>query len=211
MADFSTITHTYRKHPDLWSEICRGNKQALSEVFLQNYDHLYNYGRKIYNDEHIVEDAIQDVFTTIWQTRERLGTVSSIKAYLIVSLRRRLLRMLEKERAAEPVGMEWQKITPEIRFDVQEVVLGEGDDEVRHQALTEVLNRLPAQKKEVIYLYFYNGMDYEEISLIMNLHIQTVRNYMSMALARAKDIILENELPHSLLLLVTGMILSLTR
>lgn len=187
----------------LWSEVLGGDKQAFATLFLQNYAHLYNYGRKLYDDDAIVEDAIQDVFATIWQTRMRLSTVSSVKSYLIISLRRRLLRILSKERIEDPVAEgDLQEIIPDIEFSAQEIMLGSRQNESRHEALVKILNQLPNQKKEVIYLYFYNGMDYEEISQIMNLNIQTVRNYMSMALARAKDIILEKELPKFLLLLI---------
>lgn len=185
---------------NLWTEVREGNKQAFSALFLQNYTHLYNYGRKLYNDSSIVEDAIQDVFTTIWQTKERLSPVSSVKAYLIISLRRRLLRMLQKERMEDPVGDDMTNIVPEIEFSADEILFESEHADILHASLVEVLNRLPNQKKEVIYLYFYSGMDYEEIARIMNLNIQTVRNYMSMALSRARDIILENELPQFFLL-----------
>lgn len=187
---------------NLWSGILEGKKQAFETLFLQNYAHLYNYGRKIYDDSTIVEDAIQDVFATIWQTKKRLSEVTSVKAYLIISLRRRLLRMLQKERIEDPVGDGLQGIIPEIEFSAQEIVINSEQTNLRHESLVNVLNQLPNQKKEVIYLYFYNGMDYEEIAQIMDLNIQTVRNYMSMALARAKDIMLEHELPEFLLLLV---------
>jgi len=183
---------------NLWLEVRRGDKRAFSTLFLKNYTHLYNYGRKLYNESEIVEDAIQDVFATIWQTRERLSSVTSVKAYLLISLRRRLLRMLQKERVEDPVGDNIKHIIPNIEFSGDEIMLDSRDKDM-HKALAEVLNQLPNQKKEVIYLYFYSGMDYEEIAQIMELHIQTVRNYMSMALARAKDIILEKELPQFLL------------
>ena len=185
---------------NLWSGVRQGDKQAFSALFLRNYTHLYNYGRKLYNESDIVEDAIQDVFATIWQTKERLSMVSSVKAYLIISLRRQLLRLLQKKRMEDPVGDGIKDIVPNIEFSVEEVVLNSAHDAL-HTSLVEVLNQLPNQKKEVIYLYFYSGMDYEEIAQIMDLNIQTVRNYMSMALSRAKDIIIENELPKFLLTL----------
>ena len=186
----------------LWLKVLSGDKQALATLFLQNYAHLYNYGRKLYDNGTIVEDAIQDVFATIWQTRKRLSSVSSVKSYLIISLRRRLLRILQKERMEDSMDeQDIQGIFPEIEFTSQEIVIGSDQDESRHKSLMGILNQLPNQKKEVIYLYFYNGMDYEEIAQIMELNIQTVRNYMSMALSRAKDIILEHEIPKFLLVL----------
>ena len=40
----------------------------------------------------------------------------------------------------------------------------------------------------MVYLFFYNGMDYDEISEIMNIDVQTVRNYMSMAIKKIRNV-----------------------
>lgn len=52
--------------------------------------------------------------------------------------------------------------------------------------MLKAINLISPQKREVVYPFFYNGMDYQEISEIMNLDIQTVRNYMSLALKKCE-------------------------
>ena len=181
---------------DLWQRLCEGDDEALAELYKKEYHHMYNYGRKVIDDDEVVEDAIQDVFATIWRTRNKLKPAKSVTSYLVVSLRRRLLRLKKKERKEIKIGYQQTESYPDIKFTVLDILITSEDDVDRKKIVVEAINMLPAQKREVIYLQFINGMDYEEIALIMGLGVHTVRNYTSEALMRLKKIILAN-VPHA--------------
>jgi RNA polymerase sigma factor (sigma-70 family) len=51
------------------------------------------------------------------------------------------------------------------------------------------VNQLPARQKEIIYLRIYKGLSYEEISQVMQLNYQVVRNLLSQALKSFRKII----------------------
>lgn len=180
----------------LWQKIKIGDIKALSELFESQYTQLYNYGCKLIESDLLVEDAIQDIFISIWKGHQNLADVSSVESYLLISLRRRLLRLIEKERK---ISQTLQYDEPEIVFIPKEFQFSNNDDKERHEILIQALNKLPARRKEAIYLHFYNGMDYEEISEIMDLGIQTVRNYISYALEQVRVIFNEKELPQLLI------------
>lgn len=188
----------------LWKRIQRGDVKALSELFESRYLKLYNYGCKMINQETIVEDAIQDIFISIWNGHHKLADVSSVESYLLISLRRRLLRLIEKERK---ISRRAEQLEPEITFNPGEFYFDESRDEDRHKVLAEALNELPPRRKEAIYLHFYNGMDYAEISQIMDLSIQTVRNYISHALIQVREILNERPVSHILISVIFGLII----
>ena len=48
--------------------------------------------------------------------------------------------------------------------------------------LKEILPKLNATQREIIYLRFYNDMDYKDIAKVTNLKYQSVRNSMHKAL-----------------------------
>ena len=194
--------HTDKDQILLWQRLCEGDEEALSILFKQQYKRLYNYGRKLFDDDEIVEDAIQDVFATIWRTRERLNPASSVSSYLIISLRRRLLRLKKKEQKGTDLSLYRPDAYPDIRFNALDIMIASESDYERRRLVADAINMLPVQKREVIYLHFINGMDYEEISTIMNLRVRTVRNYMSEALIRLKKNILENTTQVGVLLLI---------
>jgi len=183
----------------LWYDIQKGDKYALAELFEDQYVRLYNYGRKFSNTELLVEDAIQDVFISIWQSHNKLADVSSVESYVLLSFRRRLIRLINKERK---MINKLPVVEPDINFIPEEFHFDDDGNNERHKILVDALNKLPARRKEVLYLHFYNGMDYEEISQIMNLHIQTVRNYVSKALITVRNILSDGKIPRLLSYLV---------
>lgn len=177
-----------------WTSILKGDKQVFSEFFKEHYLLLYNYGMKLHNNQIIVEDAIQDIFAKIWNSRNRLSNVSNPTTYLIISFRRHLIDLIKSKRKIKALNKYFQEWQPEFRFSEEDFKFEAEFDQRNHEALVNAINQLPSQKKEVIYLHFFNGMDYEEISEIMGLGIPTVRNYMSFSLSRLKNILLGSEL-----------------
>lgn len=175
----------------LWNLIRSGNKLALGELFREMNHRMFNYGYKIVEDPDLVKDAIQDVFVTVWRRRKHLSDVSSVPAYLFVALKMRLYRLLQNEQKKSEGLSEFRQEYSNSNFILYEDEVwidGEFDTD-KKKAMVRALNHLSPQKREVVYLFFYNGMDYQEISEIMGLDIQTIRNYMSLALKNLRKFI----------------------
>ena len=54
-------------------------------------------------------------------------------------------------------------------------------------ALTREIEQLPSRQKEVIYLKFFEGFDYLEITGIMSISYQVARNYASRGIKRLRE------------------------
>jgi len=52
--------------------------------------------------------------------------------------------------------------------------------------ILRALNKLPPRQKEIIYLKIYKGLNYEEISEVMSINYQVVRNLLCQALKTFK-------------------------
>lgn len=169
-----------------------GDEQSLSWLFAFFYSDLYYYGIKIQNNADLIKDAIQDIFSRIWEKRETLGDIQNPKAYLIASLRRRLLQNIH---SAKSIPMsELSAETPESEF-----ALDSGDflekKELSIQlrnALVNAITNLPPRHRELIYLRFYHRLRYAQIADIMNVNEQTVRNLMQRTLSRLRSQIDKN-------------------
>ena len=61
-------------------------------------------------------------------------------------------------------------------------LIGAQDDQQRARQVADALNKLPPRQKEVIYLKIYKGLGYEEVSEVMGLNYQVVRNLLCQAL-----------------------------
>ncbi len=149
---------------------------------------MFNYGYKIIEDNDLIKDAIQDVFVTIWRRRTHLADVTSVPAYLFVALKMRLYRLIQNELKKSEKEIDLKQEENSFILSEEEIRISDETDIRKRKILAKAINKLPPQKREVVYLFFYNGMDYDEISEIMNIDVQTVRNYMSMAIKKIRNV-----------------------
>ena len=80
-----------------WAALKAGQKTALAQIYEHEVDALYRYGRQFTTDAALVEDCIQEMFISLWQNRNTLGTTTAIRPYLLVALRRRIVRKLDQQ------------------------------------------------------------------------------------------------------------------
>lgn len=171
-----------------WCQFVSGDQAGFQGLFNSSYQGLYGYGLKLCSDPELVEDAIQDLFVTLWERRCELTHVVSPHVYLFVSLRRNILkqkRVLERQRELPPEEVNGFN----VHFTPDElIILGEMAREQK-VALTQALNQLSNQQKEVLYLHFYNGMSYDEIEEILSINRQSVRNHMYRAMETLRSVL----------------------
>ena len=73
-----------------WENLKSGDIKALQELYNLHISGLFKYGIVLCHDEDKVKDAIHDMFLSFWNNRSGLTVPASGKAYLMVSLRRRI-------------------------------------------------------------------------------------------------------------------------
>lgn len=159
----------------LWQEFKQGNTQALSRIFLAFYDDLFAYGKKICSSEEQVKDCIQNLFYKLWKNKENLDAVACIKPYLFKSLRHIISDELEAQHRKRNLHKA-QSINYEIVFSQEDFLISEQLSLEQHTQILAALNKLSSRQREAIYLRFFEGLDYEKISEIMVINIQSVRN-----------------------------------
>ncbi len=172
----------YNTDVEIWTAFKGGSRIAFKIIYNNHIDYLYNYGNKISKNGDIVEDCIQDLFVDLWFKKAKLSIVINIKAYLITSLRRRLIDLLKKSKTE--VGIE--------SLENAEVVLNNALaadilSEQKRTALLAALNNLSPQKKEAIFLRFFNDLSCKEVGEIMRINTQSVYNLISSGLMVIKQ------------------------
>lgn len=174
---------------NLLSEISRGNREALSQIFTEYYVYLYNYGLKLISskDEELVKDCIQDIFLSLWSKRERLIHVKSIKPYLFSALRLRIFKQLEKKTISLKRDQNYYDESFKDYLNIEELIIHFETNNERDEKLKKAIKSLSKRKREVMYLKFYDGLSNEEISEIMGINIQSVYNLVSQTIEILKD------------------------
>ena len=176
-------------NPHLWQNFLRGDKSALSEIFLSVHDDLFRYGLKLTGDENLVKDAIQDLFLKLWKNRSNLKPVENFNPYLFKALRHHIIDNLELQGIASPFENE-QENAVSIIYSVEDFLINEQVTEETRQKVIAALNKLMPRQREVIYLRYFEGLNFETIASIMNINIQSVRNTLHRGLVALRDLIL---------------------
>ncbi len=165
----------------LWATFKSGDKQAYEILYRRYAPLMYNYGFKFTCSSQITQDAIQDVFTNLLLSRERLGAPFSIKHYLYKSLRREIFRQ-SKTRERLVYEDTVQEADFEVEFSFEDQLINEEISQSRQNALLNAVNQLPKRQKEAIFLRYFDELSYEEIADIMGIEQNSVYKTMYKAI-----------------------------
>lgn len=172
---------SYKDDTQLWQKLKSGDKIALEVIFRNEADALCKYGRKFTPDKDLIADCLQDLFVELWRTKETIGSTDNIRKYLFVSFRRRLIKDLNKENKTQSLDPDTD-LKEEITFSVENTWIENEDTIQKSEALTSAISKLSSRQQEILYLKFYNDMDYDQITEIMHLNYQSARNLVTRAL-----------------------------
>ncbi|WP_422362061.1 RNA polymerase sigma factor [Reichenbachiella sp.] len=170
---------------NLWRELKQGDRTAFNSIIRSHYQLLFNYGCKISKDQSLVEDCIQELFIYLWEHRDTLADVNVVRAYLIKSLRRRVINQLSTKDqklvdrvenfAAETKGNFFS-------FSHEKFLIDNENNKAVQEKLKAAISNLPDRQREAIYLKYYSGLSYEEIAQVMDMEKQSVANVLRRAL-----------------------------
>lgn len=163
----------------LWNQLRYGDPHALEIIFDLHIRLLYSYGHKFTGNRSLVEDCIQDLFAEIWEKRARLSETNSIRFYLFKSLRRKIIRNLQK---SHHNTNDLEEVSEHSAMSHEHVLILQQFSEEQLQLLQDALQKLAKRQKEAIFLKFYNQLTYDQIAEVMDLNKRTVYNLISLAL-----------------------------
>ena len=158
------------KERDIWNSFLNGNDQSLVFIYEEYFNMLYNYGCQFGCRPELVRDCIQDIFCHLIDKRHNLSSVNSIKAYLLVCLKRRILKRIKKE---ESIKMQQEGFR--ISLTERTFSMYHNFDNKEYSIIQKKINELPVNQREVILLYFFEGLTYSEIAEIMGIKIRSAR------------------------------------
>lgn len=161
----------------LWREFKSGSQKAFNALVKTHYVHLFRYGSALCFDREIVKDAIQDICVYIWAHRETISEVANVRAYMLYSLRTRL--MCETKQTKQEKQF-WEHIlnTQNVQngFDMDWIETEQTQENC--QKVQHIMSVMPPREKEVIQLRFYEGLDNDSIANIMGITKQGVANLL---------------------------------
>jgi RNA polymerase sigma-70 factor (ECF subfamily) len=152
-------------------------EMVFEKAFKEHFRALHAYAFTIIRDEEQAEEIVQNMFFKLWEKKEQIDEISSLKAYLYRATHNESLNYLKhtKVRAAYETYIKSSN--------------SEGGDAVDTLSTKELqmkidkaLNELPEQCRTIFQMSRFEELKYREIAEQLNLSVKTVENQMGKAL-----------------------------
>lgn len=165
----------------IWEDFRKGMDYALKHIYDQYVLLLYRYGKKITGDDEIIKDSIQDMFYDLIRTRKNLGDTDSIKFYLIIAFRRKLVQNIKKQRFYD-VFEEEKIVDKETIGSAEGKMIDEEEITRRSGSIRKAMQKLSVRQREILFYRFHCDFDYDQICEIMSLKYDSARKLSFRAL-----------------------------
>lgn len=163
----------------LWLNFKKGNDLAFSILYNKYVHKLFNYGMHTCRNKDLVLDCLQELFTVLWDRREKVSDVTCVNYYLFKSFRRLLMNRLTIGKKFLISLGDRDSHAFEFAPSTEDSIIEEEWTTERNKKIRNSLNGLTKRQREAIFLKFFNQLSYHEVAAIMDLHVDSVYNLIS--------------------------------
>lgn len=166
-------------NPDelLWQIAINDDKEAYRALFDLFYPGLCLYAKRYVDERAVAEDLVQDVFVTLWENRKKIKIESSVRNYLVVSVKNQSLNYLKREG---------------YKHNYIETCLSNSTDPSDYnefylltelqKLLDEALAKLPETYRLIFEMSRLDSKSNTEIAETLNIPLRTVERYKAKAI-----------------------------
>jgi RNA polymerase sigma factor (sigma-70 family) len=169
----------------LWSEMKKGNKKAFETIYAKYAESMFQFGFEISSDVEVIKEAVQELFLEYWSRRKKLSEVEHLKTYLLKSTRYKILNKIKQEKRYQSFMIGQNDIVDPVESKIiEQEILAQKTFILRKQ-----IANLPKRQAEIIHLKYYQRLNNNQISDILNISQQSVANLLQRALSSLKTTI----------------------
>lgn len=139
---------------------------------------LYRIAFYILEDKSAAEDAVQEAFLRLWDSRDSLDEVLSPRAYCAT-----MVKNICMDRIRRAQRLEFPEQLPEVLQHPQDDI----DNKERLAKALDAIKSLPDRQREVLLLRTVEGLSYEEISARTGIGTMSLRVILSRARTTLKS------------------------
>jgi len=174
----------------LLHRVASGDQVAVRACISRYGGLVWSLARRIGLSDSETEDAIQEVFTSIWQNAGRYDpSIASETAFVATIARRRLIDRRRKV-GRRPVA---SVITEEITAGDTPSPGGPAEASEASAKASTALTRLSDEQQRVLRLSVYEGLSHELIARATGLPLGTVKTHARRGLIRLRALLAEDE------------------
>lgn len=162
--------------------LSKGSAKAFEEIYVNCYDSSVRFCVSLIKDRVEAEGIVQEVFTQLWQKREKLDEGIEFKSYLFACLKNKTFdRLRAIKKSQEAIESLWYNIGKVQNEQAEEL------SDLKIDSLLDAIEDLPPGRKQIIQLRYLKGKSYKEIAEQLDISSNTVKNQLIKAKQHLKS------------------------
>jgi len=152
--------------------------KAFEEIYTRHSPRVYAYCRRFLGTKEEAEDIFQETFIRFYNSRLQPREMSNLAAFLLKIARNQCVNAIREHKK-------------DVRYDDAIYVRHDERDETDEllNLIKMAIELLPDEYKEIFIMREYNGLKYNDIALITNQSINTVKVKIFRARERIRQIL----------------------
>lgn len=158
----------------------------FSALYDKHIDGLFAFGSRLMTDREALKDCIHDVFVKLFTRKKDLSIINNVESYLYIMLRNRIndeFRRNTKLCDSEITEASMQRMAEHDEYASEQME----HEQKLSDTVEECFDKLSPRQREIINLYYNEHRKYEDISRIMGINYQSVRNLMHRSICRLRE------------------------
>ena len=148
-------------------------------------DKVFRFAKKLLNNHEDAQDIVQDLFERLWKMRDDLSNYQNVEAFSIRIVKNLCLDKLKHEKQ-KTQKLKVVHATQKSFDDYDTMEHKDVSDQIK-----KMIQNLPEKQKMILHLRDVEGMDYSEITEILEMDINAVRMNLSRGRKAIKDQLLK--------------------
>ena len=173
-----------KEDKQLLEQIAGGDVKALGILYVLYVGRIRNFAFSMLQNSAEAEDITQDIFLKIWNSREALREVDSLKSYLFSMAHNAVLNFIKRKgvrdrywQVSASVGTEHYE--PSFQADTLELL----------RSIDEAIDGMSVLRKTIFRMNRYEHKTYQEIADALMISPKTVQYHISCALAELRKLL----------------------
>lgn len=155
-----------------------GDLAAFRELYQRHHRGLYRFVAWRSPRRDWVDEVAQEAWIALHQARERYAPTAGFRTFLYQIARNRLVDL---QRRAPPLSDE---LAPEPESPAADARL---ESQQMNTALHRAIRALPGEQREALVLQQFSGLSLEEIAVLTEAPIETVKSRLRYAMRKLRD------------------------
>ena len=160
---------------NLLNLIADGDVKALGILYVLYAARIRNFAYSLLQNSSEAEDITQDLFLKIWNSRESLRNVDSLKSYLFSMTHNSVLNLIKHKNIQD----KYKSASADASYDTAELL----------KSIDYALDGMTVLRKTIFRMNRYEHKTYQEIADILMISPKTVQYHISCALSELRKLL----------------------